>query len=114
MIGSELFVREIAAKLFGSARAERKRLAKGAPPDASDSPLFAYRQLNPALRWKDANHAVEKPTQCDREPVPWIPSLGFCTVEGASVPVKEEGEDPTQDPHLCKALTKVAGSRAKP
>ena len=49
VIGSELFVREIAAKLFGSDRAKRKRLAKGSPPGPSDAPLFAYRQLNPAL-----------------------------------------------------------------
>ena len=49
VIGSELFVREIAATLFGNERAERKRLAKGSPPGTADSPLFAYRQLDPTL-----------------------------------------------------------------
>jgi len=33
-------------------------------------PLFAYRQLNAALCWKDAKQAVEKSTQCDEEPAP--------------------------------------------
>jgi len=37
---------ELAARLFGSDRAECKCLAKGVPPGTSDSPLFAYRQLN--------------------------------------------------------------------
>jgi len=49
VIGSELFVREVAAALFGRARAERKRLAKGIPPDPAGSPLFSYRQLDPNL-----------------------------------------------------------------
>ena len=48
VIGSELFVREVAAKLFDAKRALRKRLARGIQPDSSD-PLFAYRRLDPTL-----------------------------------------------------------------
>jgi len=48
VIGSEVFVREVAAKLFDAKRALRKRLARGIQPDSSD-PLFAYRRLDPTL-----------------------------------------------------------------
>jgi len=48
VIGSETFVREVAATLFGGAHTERKRLAKGDSPGAP--PLFAYRRLDPGLR----------------------------------------------------------------
>jgi len=47
VIGSETFVREVAANLFDTARAARKRLARGDSPDASS--LFAYRRLDPGL-----------------------------------------------------------------
>jgi putative transposase len=46
VIGSELFVRELAAAVLDPVRARRKRLAKGHSPDAP--PLFAYRRLDPA------------------------------------------------------------------
>ena len=39
-------VPEVVASLFGRARAEHKRLAKGIPPDPAGSPLFGYRQLD--------------------------------------------------------------------
>ena len=42
-------LREIATKLFGSDRAERKRLVKGFLAGAPESRLFTYRQLNPTL-----------------------------------------------------------------
>ena len=47
LIGSELFVREMAVKVIGGARASRKRLAEGHPPGGlDDAPvLFAYRRL---------------------------------------------------------------------
>jgi hypothetical protein len=47
-IGSELFVREIAATLMDAKRALKKRLARGIPPDSA-APLFAYRRLDPTL-----------------------------------------------------------------
>ncbi len=48
VIGSELFVRGIASQLFDAARAVKKRLARGTPPDAPDrEPLFSYRRLGP-------------------------------------------------------------------
>jgi hypothetical protein len=46
VIGSELFVHELAAAVLDPVRAQRKRLAKGHSPDAP--PLFAYRRLDPA------------------------------------------------------------------
>jgi len=46
VIGSELFVRELAAAVLDPVRARRKRLARGHSPDAP--PLFAYRRLDPA------------------------------------------------------------------
>ena len=50
VIGSELFVREVAGRLFEAKRALRKRLAKGTPPgSAGTPPLFAYRRLDPTL-----------------------------------------------------------------
>ena len=48
VIGSETFVREVAATLFGGARAGNKRLAKGESPGGL--PVFAYRRLDPGLR----------------------------------------------------------------
>jgi REP element-mobilizing transposase RayT len=50
LIGSELFVREMAAKLIDTKRALRKRLAAGLSPATPGGPptLFAYRRL-PAL-----------------------------------------------------------------
>jgi REP element-mobilizing transposase RayT len=48
VIGSELFVRNVAAKLFDARHALKKRLARGVPPDSAN-PLFAYRRLNPTL-----------------------------------------------------------------
>ena len=50
VIGSEIFVREIAATFTDANRALRKRLAKGIPPHSPDTPLlFAYRRLDPTL-----------------------------------------------------------------
>jgi len=50
VIGSEIFVREIAATFTDAKRALKKRLAKGTPPDSPDTPpLFAYRRLDPTL-----------------------------------------------------------------
>jgi|APSaa5957512622_1039677.scaffolds.fasta_scaffold44353_2 hypothetical protein len=50
VIGSELFVREVAATLTDAKRALRKRLAKGTPPSSADTPrLFACRRLDPTL-----------------------------------------------------------------
>jgi REP element-mobilizing transposase RayT len=48
VIGSELFVRDVAAKLFDAKRALKKRLARGTPADSGEA-VFAYRRLNPAL-----------------------------------------------------------------
>ena len=45
-IGSEIFVREIAAKLFGSNRAERKLLAKGSPSGATKAEVIAHLRLS--------------------------------------------------------------------
>ena len=50
VIGSELFVREVAATFTDAKRALRKRLAKGTPPSSADTPrLFACRRLDPTL-----------------------------------------------------------------
>jgi hypothetical protein len=50
VIGSERFVREVAATLTDAKRALKKRLAKGSPPQSPDTPLlFSYRRLDPAL-----------------------------------------------------------------
>ena len=50
VIGSEIFVREVAATFSDAKRALRKRLAKGSPPGSGNSPsLFAYRRLDPTL-----------------------------------------------------------------
>ena len=50
VIGSEVFVREVAATLTDAKRAFGKRLAKGTPPHSGDTPpLFAYRRLDPTL-----------------------------------------------------------------
>jgi hypothetical protein len=48
VIGSELFVRDVAAKLFDVRHALKKRLARGTPPGCGN-PLFAYRRLDPTL-----------------------------------------------------------------
>ena len=39
----------IGSELFGSDRAEPKRLVKGSPPGVPESRLFTRRQLNPTL-----------------------------------------------------------------
>jgi len=50
VIGSELFVREVAGGPFNAKRARRKRLAKGIPPNSAGTPpLFADRRLGPTL-----------------------------------------------------------------
>ena len=50
VIGSELFVREVAATFTDAKRALRKRLAKGTPSHSGGTPpLFACRRLDPAL-----------------------------------------------------------------
>jgi len=50
VIGSEIFVREIAATLTDAKRALSKRLARGTLADSPDiPPLFAYRRLDPTL-----------------------------------------------------------------
>ena len=76
------FVREISAKLFGSARAERKRLAKGAAPGASDSsPSSLTASSMPRSAGRTPNKRSRSQHSATKNPPPWVPlaagSAGF-------------------------------------